>query len=161
MGNADRQLQPLDSARSGHNRQLIPANLDAPDIDDRAFLLELTGDELPRSQNRQDAFHSRQGRERLIMENAIVADHADDRPFLPCRQLGFQAEFTKPIDNMINFPFRCIRSQHDNHDSLTLYSISLHHCRQRGQERLIFLCLPNRDPYHAPVDMADDDPLSQ
>src|SRR5262249_37382117 len=137
MSNADSQFEPFHRARPGHDGQLITADLYSPDVDDRAFLLEFPADEFPGGQDGKHALYAGQGCERLVLEDAVVSDHSDDRPFLSCRELRFQSQLSKPIDDVVDFPFRCIRPQHDDHDVLTLCSTRSYHPRECGQEYLI------------------------
>jgi hypothetical protein len=42
------------------------------------------------------------------MQNPIVADDSDDRPFLTGRELRLQSQLAKPINNVVDFPFTCL-----------------------------------------------------
>ncbi|MCG3776892.1 MAG: hypothetical protein JW395_3764 [Nitrospira sp.] len=107
MRNADRDFEPLHCAGSRHDNQLVATDLDAAHIDNRTFTLKLPADQFPGRENRQDTFNPRQRRERLVMQNPIVADHANDRPLLTGRELRLQSQLAKPIDNVVDFLFAC------------------------------------------------------
>src|SRR6185295_11600609 len=103
--NADRNLEPLHCTGSRHDDQLVAADLHPAHIDRCAFTLKLPADKFPGCENRQHTLNTWHGREWLVMQNPIVADDSDNRPFLTGRELRFQPELAKPIDNVVDLPF--------------------------------------------------------
>jgi len=103
VGNADRYFEPLHRAGSRHDDQLVAADFHAAHIDNRAITLKLPADKFPGCENRQHTFNAWQGCERLVMQDPIVTDDSNNRPFLTGRDLRLQSQLAKPIDNVVDF----------------------------------------------------------
>ena len=121
MGDPHRELQLLDRAGSCHNHELFPTHLDAAHVDHGVVLLELPAHEFPRRQDGGDALHPREGDQRLVLEDPIVTDDADDRPFLPLRDVRLQSQFAEPIQDVIDLAFGGLWLQDNDHGCLLLH----------------------------------------
>src|SRR5439155_19093821 len=91
LGDPERQFLLLHGAGPGHDRHLPAADLHAIHVNDRVVFLELAARELPGRQNRDHLFDSGDGPEWVVGEQPVVADHADDGPLLPLREVGTEA----------------------------------------------------------------------
>ena len=124
MGDPERQFLLLHGAGSGHDRQLPAADLHAIHVDDRVVFLELASRELPGRQNRDHLFDPGDGPERVVGEQPVVADHADDGPLLPLREVGAEAELPHAVHHVLDLFFRGVWFQHDNHETALLITCS-------------------------------------
>ena len=105
----------LDGAGPRDDGETPPSDLHPCDINDRVLAPEFPACQFVRFEYRYDILHQRQEGELLLLQEALIPDHPDDRPFDSLRQVSLQAEFLDASDHMAHVFRRGPRAHDDDH----------------------------------------------
>ena len=93
----EEHLLALDRAWSGHDHDLVIADLHAAHVDDRVRGPELATRELEWFGDRDDLVNAAEVREGFAIGVGVGADDTDERPLLAPRQLCLQADLVDAV----------------------------------------------------------------
>ena len=115
LRNRHRLFAILHRAGAGHNGELLPADPQLSDSDDRILRAESTARELVGLSDPQHLVYAGQNLQIPRIHPGLVSDSADHRPAHPCRAMDIEPQLAQTRDDALNLFLRCGGLHHNHH----------------------------------------------
>src|SRR5262249_14008301 len=114
-GNSIQSLAALHGARAGDHGEMAPADANPSHFHHGIVLLKLAAGQLERLEDIVDLLDARDGRKRLNLGLALVADDADDRPLGSAAHVWAEPQLLDPLDDVVDLLGRSVRPDDEDH----------------------------------------------